>query len=195
MDNSPHTKNLEVCPPGLAWLLVNPLRRLLHDPDKILGGLGLEGLAVADLGCGPGYFSIPMGRLSGENGRVFAVDMEEEMLGMVRRRAAAAGLAARIQTVLCSPREIGLEDGSVDFALACWMVHEVADQEGFLRQVFKLLKPGGRFLLVEPIIHVSGADFNETSGMAIAAGFELLSRPKVSISHAALFGRGVALQL
>ena len=74
----------------------------------------------------------------------------------------------------------------MDFALAFWMVHETPDAGRFLSQILPLLKPGGKLLVVEPIIHVSQAAYERTIQAALAAGFRLLHPVQVKLSRAAL---------
>ena len=78
----------------------------------------------------------------------------------------------------------------MDFALAFYMVHEVPDRVGFLREVASLLKPRGRFLIVEPKLHVSKSSFEETVEIAESTGLRLISRPEVFFSRAALLQKG-----
>jgi len=174
------------CPYWLAGTLDNPLRRWLHKPEKILDGLVREGQTVLDLGCGPGYFSVGMARMVGEEGRVIAVDLQAGMLELVRRKAERAGLLQRIQLHQCAPDRIGIGE-KVDFALAFWMVHEVPDPDSFLNEVRTLLKPEGRFLLVEPDLHVAKIDFQKTLDRACAVGMKPVKELKVSISRSMLF--------
>jgi ubiquinone/menaquinone biosynthesis C-methylase UbiE len=72
--------------------LDNPIRRLIHKPQKILGGYIESGQTVLDIGCGPGTFSLAMAEIVGESGKVIAVDVQEEMLQIVREKAARHGL-------------------------------------------------------------------------------------------------------
>jgi ubiquinone/menaquinone biosynthesis C-methylase UbiE len=174
-----------VCPAAHGGLLATSLRRLVHNPERILGSLIEPGETVADLGCGPGFFALPAARLVGAGGRVIAVDLQAEMLEQLRVRAARAGLEQRITLHQCTATEIGLAEHA-DFALAFYMVHEVPDAPAFLAQVHALLKPTGRFLLVEPWGHVSAAAFARTVAIAQAAGFVPLARPRVVFSRAVL---------
>ena len=146
--------HVHVCPASQAGWLSTPLRRLFNDPARILAGLAEPGQTVADLGCGPGFFTLPLARMVGEQGRVIAVDLQQAMLDRLERRAERAGLAGRIELRPCTAGALGLT-GQVDAALAFYMLHEVPDQDRFLNEVAALLKPGGRFLLVEPRGHVS----------------------------------------
>lgn len=115
-----------VCSWRLASGLDNPIRRLLHNPKKILGGLVGRGQTVLDIGCGPGTFTITMAEMVGDTGKVIAVDVQDEMLQIIRKKAAQRGLDPRIITHKSGPDRIGVTD-RVDFALAFYMVHEVSN--------------------------------------------------------------------
>jgi ubiquinone/menaquinone biosynthesis C-methylase UbiE len=187
---SEHEKHLshEVCPYWLAGTLDGWLRRWLHNPESIFSGMVQSGQTVADLGCGPGYFTLPLARLVGENGRVIAVDLQEQMLGRVSSKANRAGLLPRIRLQQCTLEQLGVNE-PIDFAVAFWMVHEVPDEDAFLREVCAMLKPGGKFLLVEPVVHVMAGKFQRTVEKACAAGLFPLAEPKIKISRAVLFQR------
>lgn len=177
-----------VCPARHAGWLASSLRRLVQNPESILRNLVHQGETVVDLGCGPGFFTLPLARLVGGKGRVVAVDLQEEMLERMLRRAERKGLAPRIRPHLCTADSIGY-DGPADFALAFYMVHEAPDVARFMAETHGMLKEGGRLLLVEPQFHVTAARYRKTVEIALGSGFRLLSEPKMLLSRAALFER------
>lgn len=168
------THKHSVCPWWLGWVLVNPLRRLIEPPERLLGPFVRPGMTVVEPGCGMGYFSLPLARMVGPTGKVIAVDLQEKMIAGLKRRARRAGLDDRIVARVSSPTDLGLGPfaGTADFAVALHVVHEVPDQRRFLEQMQAVLRPGGSFLVVEPRGHVPPAAFEETLAMARAAGFE-----------------------
>jgi len=178
--------DLHVCPWWLSAFLAHSLRRTIHNPDKILAKFIQKGHTVADIGCGPGYFTIAMAKLVGEEGRVIAVDIQPKMLQYVRRSAERKGLQSRILLHQCQENELGIKE-PVDFALAFYMVHEVPDIETFFREIAAILKPETAFLLVEPKVHVTARRFKEMIRAARAAGLKPGTEVKIFGSRAMLF--------
>ena len=174
-----------VCPWWLAYAFDNPLRAIFHKPERIFSDIVKEGMTVADIGCGMGYFSIGMARIVKQGGKVIAVDVQKKMLKILEKRAARAGVLDIIQTYLCKDNEIGIA-GAVDFALAFWMVHETPDKINFLRQVGDILKGSGQLLITEPKFHVSGSQFKREIDIANDAGFRINDEPKIAFSHSVL---------
>lgn len=133
-------------------------------------------------------FSIPMAEMVGDKGKVIAVDIQEEMLQMLKRKSERVGLESRVIIHKSQPNKIGISE-DVDFALAFYMVHEVPNREGFLREVAATLKPQGKLLIVEPIFHVSKSSFEETVKIAQSTGLRVISWPKIFFSRAVLLQR------
>ncbi len=174
-----------ICPWWLCFTFDNPLRRLIHDPETILGSYARAGDTVLDVGPGMGYFTIPLAELVGPSGRVIAADIQKRMLDALLRRARKRGVADRIQTHLSSPQSIGIHQ-KVDFVLAFWIVHEISDQDNFFKEVRDILKASRCLLLAEPIIHVTGQMFSRTLSRAKEIGFTAKKEPRIALSHSAL---------
>lgn len=177
-----------VCPYWVGYFLLNPLRRLIHDPDKILAPFVARGATVLDIGPAMGFFTLPLARMVGPQGKVIGVDMQEKMLRILARRAQEAQLADRIITRLCHPPSLGLNDliGKIDFALAFAVVHEVPDIPNFFVEVSRALRKSACCLVVEPQGHVSVQDFTATLAAARLKGLNIVDRPRISWCHAAL---------
>lgn len=173
----PHT-----CPWWFGYTFDNPLRRLIHNPPAILSDLVGEGQTAVDVGCGLGYFSLALAQIVGARGTVIALDLQPQMVHRARRRAARRGVGDRIDFRVCAPDSLGLTV-PVDFALAFWMVHEVADPRALLTEVRSSLRPSGHLLIVEPKIHVRSRRFEETVRLARATGFEVVEGPPVRLSR------------
>jgi len=174
-----------VCPWWMAWTFDNPLRKLFQDPERILENVVREGMTVADIGCGMGYFSVAMATMVGPAGRVFSVDLQEKMLEYLKKRALRARVQDRITTILAQPDDIKTA-GPVDLVLVFWMVHEVKDIPRFFGQVAAVLKPGGKVLYAEPRMHVTEKRFQEILGYARKSGFAVSNGPKIGMSRSAV---------
>ena len=186
--NSFTAKEKIVCPWQLAPLIDNRIRPLIHNPEKLFAPYVACGMTVLDVGCGAGFTSLGLARLVGEEGLVIAADLQSKMLGIVEERAIKAGLSDRIRVHLCSRNRIGLQE-ELDFAVAFFMVHEVPDVQSFLEEIFTLLKPGGRFFITEPKIHVGLIAFQQITRTAQDIGFEIAERPKVIFSRTVLLAK------
>lgn len=178
--------NNRVCPWWLAYTFDNPLRRVIHKPERMLSPYVREGMVVADIGCGMGYFSLGLAHIVGKKGKVIAVDLQEKMLDRVEKRARQEQLSSIIETRLCKEEDIAIHE-HLDFVLAFWMVHETPDLKRFFSQVFSALKPSGLFLMAEPAFHVSRSQFKSELNTALETGFRLRENPSITFSSSALF--------
>jgi cyclopropane fatty-acyl-phospholipid synthase-like methyltransferase len=175
-----------VCTWWHAYSFDNPLRKLVHKPQRILGAYVKDGMTVMDVGCGMGHFSIGMANLVGEQGKVIAIDLQQKMLDVMLRRAKRAGVFERITPHLCEADDIGVQE-QVDFILAFWMVHEVGDQKNFFSQLREGLAPGGKILIAEPKFHVTADELARTIEIAETCGLRCVGKPDIRFSRTALF--------
>jgi ubiquinone/menaquinone biosynthesis C-methylase UbiE len=114
--------------------------RFLLPQAEILKRIGVrEGVTFADIGCGTGYFTIPASELVGERGRVYAIDIQEEMLELLKRKIAHIG---NIVAIKSEEDAIPLPEESVDVAFMGDVLHEL-EGEGTLREVYRILRRGG----------------------------------------------------
>ena len=176
-----------VCPWWLGYFLASPLRRLMLDPYQLLAPYVREGMTVLEPGPGMGFFTVELARLVG-TGRVIALDIQPKMIEGLKRRVAKAGLLDRVDARVARKDSLGLNDlnGKVDFVLAFAMVHEMPDSARFFAEAAQAAKPGAQLLLVEPGGHVSLAKFETELKEATQAGFQLVDRPTIRRSRAAL---------
>ena len=181
-----------VCPPWLGYFLINPFRKLLENPNKILGPHVEEGMTVLEPGCGMGFFTLPLARMVGPSGKVVVVEVQDKMLAVLEKRAEKAGLSDRIEPRQVGVEGLGLEDlaGTVDFTAAIHMVHEVPDQGSFFTDVWLVLRPGGKLLVIEPKGHVSKEQFEKTIAAAEKMGFEPEAAPDSMDRRRALLTKG-----
>ncbi len=164
----------DVFDPKNAAHLDTPFRDLLYRPGRLAERYVKPGDRVLDFGCGPGFFTRAFARRAGETGKVFSVDLQPEMLAIVREKMAAEGLADRVTTHRCLPDSINLPEemnGTFDVATAIFVVHEVPDPERLFREIGGLLKTGGILFFSEPPVLVPAREFRGKLAMAEEAGF------------------------
>ena len=171
-----------VCPTEFAGSLDNLLRKLVHNPRKILEPYISKNMTVLDLGCGPGYFTRELARLVGETGMVIAADLQQGMLEKTIRKIRGTDLEQRVKIQKCQDDKIGVSE-KVDFILAFWMIHEVPDQQRLFGELKLILKSNGRIWIIEPKIHVKERSFKMMIKHSESAGFKIIERPKVCLSR------------
>src|SRR5579884_1466192 len=134
--------------PCATWL-ERPEREQEENPDAAIEALQLKpGMTVADVGAGTGYMSLKMARRVGPNSRVYAEDVQPEMLAKIRDNAAKAGLknVEPVQGTFTDPK---LPPGRLDLVLLVDVYHEFSEPQKMLRGIRESLKPDGRLVLLE----------------------------------------------
>ena len=135
---------------GKLGMLLNPERMEWTRPVELFAALEVgPGMKVADVGCGPGFFALPMAGLVGDEGRIFAVDDSPKMLQALTEGARAQGLIERIETHEADAAGTGLPDNSVDLVLCVFVYHEVDDREKLLTEFTRITRPGGKVAMVD----------------------------------------------
>lgn len=133
---------------GADWLL-RPERVLEEQPDKALDLLKIRpGMEVADIGAGAGYFSLKLAERVGETGKVYATDIQPEMLALLDKRASEAGVT-NIEKILGKPDDANLPANSVDLILMVDVYHEFSEPQAMLAGMRQALRADGRLVLLE----------------------------------------------
>ncbi len=140
---------------GADWL-VRADRESTEQPERVIDALHLKpGMQVADVGAGVGYFTVRIARRlralgadGGATGRVFATDIDPDMLSDLRANLADAGLA-NFTPILCTDRDARLPHDSLDLELLVDVYHELQHPAETLAQLRDALHPSGHLVLVE----------------------------------------------
>jgi predicted methyltransferase len=136
-------------PPQDLGLLEGPDRAKWQKPDQIMDALGVaDGSRVADIGAGAGWFTIRLARRVGPQGRVYAQDVQQQMLEAVRRRVSREGLLDRVEVVRGEGSDPRLPAGVLDAVLVVDVYPEVEDRITFLGNLAAALRPNGRLGVV-----------------------------------------------
>ena len=107
------------------------------------------GESILDLGSGPGFLACEIAEEVGETGRVFAVDISSDMNSISATRAAAAGFSDRIEISEGNAAALAFPDSAFDAAVSMQVLEYVADPDSALLELARVLKPGGRLVLVD----------------------------------------------
>jgi ubiquinone/menaquinone biosynthesis C-methylase UbiE len=133
---------------GADWL-ERPERLREEEPDRALEVLGIpRGATVADVGAGSGYFTVRLARRVGPAGKVYANDIQREMLARLDRRIKADDIP-NVTLVLGEEDDPKLPDAALDLILMVDVYHELAQPQVMLRKLRSALKPDGRLVLLE----------------------------------------------
>jgi ubiquinone/menaquinone biosynthesis C-methylase UbiE len=131
-----------------AWL-DRPEREREETPREALKALKIkEGESIADVGAGSGYYTVLLARAVGERGRVYATDIQPEMLELIKRKVARDQLS-NVEVILGSEDDPRLPAGALDLVLMVDVYHELARPQAMLRALKRVLRPGGRLVLIE----------------------------------------------
>ncbi len=182
-----------------AKFLMSEERKRFHDPQTVLKSIGAKpGKVMADLGSGPGFFTVPLAQIAGEGGLVYAVDSNQAMLNALKENLAKAGVNPQVVKIIngdvCST---GIPDASVDLVLFANLLHEVADRKAFFQELKRISKPDARIVDLDwkkiPTEH--GPPLNERLSEAEARavfeenGFSVVKLVDVGPCHYELIGK------
>ena len=179
---------LTICPVWMGHLLASPVRKFIQNPDAILSPYLTPGMTAVDIGCAMGFFSLPMARLVGKNGKVICVDIQDGMLKNLQKRAAKEGINGNMEYRLCDENSFHVDQGSpyADFICVFAVAHEVPAPKRLFQEAAAALKPDGLLLFSEPAGHVSKKAFATELDMAKECGFETVDTPTIKRAHTVL---------
>ena len=123
---------------------------LFVNPYKLLNAAGLKpGQKVLEIGCGPGFFTIPAAKIVGEKGRVYTLDVNPIAVENVRRKIEEKGLK-NVKVILADASETGLPEESVDVAFLFGVIHALDDVDAVMREMYRVLKVKGVLSIQKP---------------------------------------------
>ncbi len=123
--------------------------RLQPYREEVVGLVGAqESDSVVDIGCQDGFWSYVFAREVGLDGQVYALDIDEGWVKYVQERAEARGLS-QIQAIECLPDDTTLDDESVDVIFIANTIHHIDDIPAYTMHLYRILRPGGRYVVVD----------------------------------------------
>jgi ubiquinone/menaquinone biosynthesis C-methylase UbiE len=186
-------------PPQDLVLLEGADRDAWQRPDQIMDELGIaDGGVVADLGAGGGWFTIRLAHRVGPNGKVYAEDIQPQMIEATQRRVEREGLTKTVEMRLGTASDPRLPPGALDAVLIVDAYHEMEQPVMLLRNLAVTLKPHGRIGIVDFTREGGGpgppmedrVDPDKVIRDAEAAGLRLISRPSfLRYQYMLVFGK------
>jgi ubiquinone/menaquinone biosynthesis C-methylase UbiE len=184
-----------------AKFLMSEERKRFHDPQTVLKSIGAKrGVVMADLGSGPGFFTVPMAQIVGEEGLVYAVDGNQAMLNALKENLANAGVNPKVVKIINSDVcSTGVPDASVDLVLFANLLHEVADRKAFFQELHRISKPDAIIVDLDwkkiqtehgPPLKERLSE-NEASAVFAENGFSVIKQVDVGPYHYELMGKPI----
>lgn len=125
--------------------LLSETRYKYQDADKIVSGIGNISGHVLEIGCGPGFFTVPLAKAIVGKGTIDAIDSSPEMINMVKQRLAALDPAVSkvVRTIVGDGERIYYPERSFDLIFLANIFHDLKDPKGFMVRTYRILRPGG----------------------------------------------------
>jgi ubiquinone/menaquinone biosynthesis C-methylase UbiE len=123
----------------------NPILPLVRNPYKLLNAAGLkEGQKVVEVGCGPGFFTLPAAKIVGAEGHVYAIDIHPRAVARVKKKVEKVALE-NVTPMCINASNIGLPGESVDLAFIFGLRYIAGGLASVISELHRVLKPGGIF--------------------------------------------------
>ncbi|WP_203472307.1 class I SAM-dependent methyltransferase [Dissulfurispira thermophila] len=159
---------MKICPSYLSFILYNPIRKILTDREKILDESGISASSVVlEVGAGNGFITEAIAQRAK---KVYAVELQHGMVKKLRKRV--EGFGSKVDILLCDIANCDIVEGLADVCIMYYSFHEIGNQAGAVRNIWKAIKNDGILSIYEPTIEVNKASMQETIGMFQAIGFE-----------------------
>lgn len=141
--------------PIAGYLLDSKLRHWLQPPGKVIKRSGIkQGMTIMELGCGNGAYTHLLARAVGDKGRVLAIDIQSAMLGKLERKLAKPKNQdiRNIELKQASADDLPFADASIDLVFMALVLPEIPDRGRALREVMRVLEPGGILAVTEFLV-------------------------------------------
>jgi ubiquinone/menaquinone biosynthesis C-methylase UbiE len=182
---------------GADWL-IRDTREREERCSLMLANLGVKpGMTICDMGCGNGYYALQLAQMTGNKGTVVGVDVQPEMLSLLRERMEKDGIE-NVIPVLGSFHDPRLPPNMIDLILLVDVYHEFSHPEQMLAAMRKSLKPDGVIVFLEyrledpevPIKRLHKMSKAQVNKELIANGFKLVKEfDELPWQHMMFFGK------
>jgi ubiquinone/menaquinone biosynthesis C-methylase UbiE len=162
-------------PSFVGYFLDSDLRRKMQPPEWLVQRSGIEkGMTVLEVGCGSGAYTTFAARAVGEQGKVFALDIQPEMLEQLRKKLSKPENQdiVNIELKQASAYELPFAEASIDLVYMVTVLEEIPDRGRALQEVLRVLKPGGTLAVTEFLIDPDYPLVQTTIQRVTQAGFQ-----------------------
>jgi len=178
-------------PYQMAFVLVNPLRKLFTNRERVIRDAAITNSSIVlEIGCGPGFFTETISKIVGKEGKVYAQDVQKEMLEKLEKRLSHLPTKDNISLILSSSSHIDLPDHSLDVIFAVNVFEEI-EKEGetyeTIKEIGRLLKKEGSLLFIEHKFGKTAPAINRVVDTLLKEEFELIDKKEGFISYQAKF--------
>ncbi len=137
---------------NLILRLLTPIRKLIEPPEKLISWIGVKpGMTVADIGCGPGYLTIPLARSVGIGGKIYAIEIDEKAAKYLEKKVKDLGLVNVEVKILDAENLDGIPDNHVDISIMLYSLHHFSNIRKALQEAYRITRPGGRLVIIDPM--------------------------------------------
>lgn len=180
-------------PHFMTPIIDSPLRHRVQDPDELAERHGLRpGMSVLEVGPGYGNYTLAAARRVGPAGKIFAIDIQPEVIAGLRRRIRSENVEnveGRIEDVYHLP----FEDDSLDAAFMITVIGEIPEPVRAMSEIYRVLKPGGTLAFSELLLDPDYPLPNTTLQRAVPVGFFLKEKTIDWMSYTLLFEKPAAI--
>lgn len=131
------------------WAYEGVNRDQWQKPETVVAALHIKpGQVIVDLGAGSGYFTFKLAKAAGAAGKVYAVDIDPDMIGLIAKRSEEEA-ATNVETILAKPDDPLLPESSVDLVFTSNTYHHIDNRIAYFTNLRKYLRPGGRVAIID----------------------------------------------
>jgi ubiquinone/menaquinone biosynthesis C-methylase UbiE len=186
-----HFLHVEIVNIGYNSIITNCM---FSNPKSNLDQFALTpGMLVADLGVGAGYHALEAAKAVGPEGRVFGVDVQKELVLNLKKSAEKEGLD-NLEVIWGDIEKVGgtkIKDSIIDACLVTSVLFQLEEKDGFVQEVARILKPGGKVLVIDWMDSFAGLGphreqiftQDQAENLFIGAGFEIEKRIDAGDHH------------
>jgi len=147
-------------PPFIASIIEIPIlesgfRKKIYPAEKLIEAAGIKaGMTVVELGCGPGVYTADFARAIGKEGKLYAVDVQQEMVDRLKRKLEKPENKdiGNIETRVASAYELPFQDESIDLVIMVGVLPEIPGKKKALKEIRRILKPSGILAICEGLL-------------------------------------------